>query len=71
MIAEMKENMEKCRKWLSYIDPMPEAYEKLRDRRMSGTCEWIYDIYEFEQWVRNLESHLWIHGEPGTNPCRT
>lgn len=56
--------------WVLGQHPPSERYEDSRQRRLSGTCEWVFTRPEFARWSspdfpRGTPEILWIHGRPG------
>jgi hypothetical protein len=39
--------------------------ERLRDMRLQGTCEWIFQLAQYQNWIRSDGHLLWIQGLPG------
>ncbi|KAF8245498.1 hypothetical protein K440DRAFT_520402, partial [Wilcoxina mikolae CBS 423.85] len=51
--------------WLDAINP-DALYARNRDARLEGTCEWILDNKEYQNWVEGIgTSNLWVVGIPG------
>lgn len=48
--------------WLSDL-PFEKHHRKIQSRRTNGTCEWILQQQEFQDWRdRPQTSTLWLHG---------
>ena len=48
--------------WLSDL-PFEKHHRKIQSRRTNGTCEWILQQQEFQDWRdRPQSSTLWLHG---------
>ncbi|CAG8772684.1 16347_t:CDS:2, partial [Acaulospora colombiana] len=55
VIGEMKElfvqiSDEKALKWLNAFFPKP-VYDFNKDRRLEGTCEWIFKTEKYRSWI--------------------
>ncbi|RVD88733.1 uncharacterized protein DFL_002908 [Arthrobotrys flagrans] len=61
--AEFLEN----KKWL---DPLQDIHFELnsnRSKRQKGTCGWIFDQEEYQQWYNSTQSSLlWVYGNAGS-----
>jgi hypothetical protein len=56
---------EKALKWLNAISPDPQ-YDFNRDRRLDGTCEWIFKTEKYKSWIDGTgKRDLWVVGIPG------
>lgn len=42
-----------------------EELQSQKTRRVQGTCEWIRDDPEYQQWLHGYSNRLWISGGPG------
>lgn len=54
-------------KWLDAA-PTHQDYLNAREARERGTCEWIIQCKEVQQWLNTSDQTakmLWIHGKPG------
>jgi hypothetical protein len=51
--------------WLSAISP-DAAYDFNKDRRLEGTCEWIFKTQKYQSWIEGAGNRdLWVVGIPG------
>jgi hypothetical protein len=51
--------------WLNAIGP-DSAYNFNKDRRLEGTCEWIFKTKTYQEWMNGIEYRgLWVVGIPG------
>jgi hypothetical protein len=70
MVSEMRElfiqiSNEMALQWLNAVDPDP-MYDFNRDRRLEGTCEWVFRNESYKAWTCHEGSRdLWIVGIPG------
>ena len=54
--------------WLAVDDEVQETeYERMSRRRHVGTCEWIDELTQMKNWLKNDTRHplLWLSGKPG------
>ncbi|KAJ4859988.1 NACHT domain-containing protein [Trichoderma breve] len=73
---DSKEAVEKCIKALFLTDPSEDRdmLKRKKGKRAGGTCEWILNTKELNDWLRLEETEqksrpngiLWLHGNPGT-----
>jgi hypothetical protein len=72
IVGEMKElfvqiSDEKALQWLNAVTPKP-VYDFNKDRRLEGTCEWIFRTEKYKSWMDGTGCRdLWIVGIPGKN----
>jgi hypothetical protein len=70
IVGEMKElfvqiSDEKALQWLNAVTPKP-VYDFNKDRRLEGTCEWIFRTEKYKSWMDGAGCRdLWIVGIPG------
>ncbi|PVF93066.1 hypothetical protein CPB86DRAFT_133582 [Serendipita vermifera] len=70
VVGEMKDlfvqiSDEKALKWLNAISPDP-AYDFNRDRRLDGTCKWIFKTEKYKSWKSGTgKRDIWVVGIPG------
>jgi hypothetical protein len=70
IVGEMKElfvqiSDEKALQWLNASTPKP-AYNFNKDRRLEGTCEWVFKNEKYKLWINGTGNRdLWIVGIPG------
>jgi hypothetical protein len=58
---------EKALQWLNAVTPKP-VYDFNKDRRLEGTCEWIFKMEKYKSWIDGIGNRdLWIVGIPGKN----
>jgi hypothetical protein len=51
--------------WLNAITPK-STYDFNKDRRLDGTCEWIFKTEKYKSWMDGSGSRdLWVVGIPG------
>ncbi|PVF92064.1 hypothetical protein CPB86DRAFT_878135 [Serendipita vermifera] len=52
-------------KWLDAIPP-DSAYDFNKDRRLDGTCEWIFKTEKYKSWMSGTgKRDIWVVGIPG------
>ena len=55
--------------WIGGVKTHWQDYERALAACVAGTCDWIFQRPEFEDWIGPDESDsakiLWIHGHPG------
>lgn len=55
--------------WLC-IDDLPQVDNlwRLKDKRSDGTCDWIFNASQYQNWVKNVLKGpwLWLTGIPGS-----
>lgn len=44
-------------------------HKEARSKHEKGTCHWIFDHQEYQDWISRRIPHLWIHGPVGC--CKT
>ncbi|PVF92433.1 hypothetical protein CPB86DRAFT_829994 [Serendipita vermifera] len=70
VVTEMKElfvqiSDKDALKWLDAIPP-DSAYDFNKDRRLDGTCEWIFKTEKYKSWMNGTgKRDLWVVGIPG------
>jgi hypothetical protein len=68
-VGEIKElfvqiSDQRALQWLNAISSEP-AYDFNKDRRLEGTCQWIFKMEKYISWISGTGSRdLWIVGIP-------
>jgi hypothetical protein len=70
IIGEMKEMFiqvsdKEALQWLNAITPKP-GYDFNKERRLEGTCEWIFKTEKYESWANGVgRRDFLVVGIPG------
>ncbi|OAL52436.1 hypothetical protein IQ07DRAFT_598053 [Pyrenochaeta sp. DS3sAY3a] len=65
--------VDQFKSWLN-APPFAGTYERLRDLRIQGTAEWIFDMKEYVDWLDlehegrsdvSMPNFIWVRGNPG------
>ncbi|CAG8265162.1 unnamed protein product [Penicillium nalgiovense] len=64
---DTEKDLEMIRKWLGVTGPPEEDLVSVRSLRKAGTCQYLLQKPEFEDWLDSDVPHiLWAHAPPGS-----